>query len=478
MPTDLGLEEAKKANENFEILRSGFAISPVDGRYRDKTRELSSCFSEFALMNFRLLVEVEYFKALSSDAKIIRPLTDEECVFLDHLYTSFLNSSYLRIKEIEKKTNHDVNAVVRFFKETLEKSSMSDLAEFAHIGLTSEDINNLAYAFMLRRGIKVIYSEYFKVYYALKRAADLHQEIPLLARTHGQPASPSTLGWEEYVFVDRLTNTVIEFTDLNILVKFGGATGGHNALNIAKPEVDWVDFSINFIKRLNEIENEDPVLLKFVYNHYTTQIEPHDTYAKLFDVIKRGNTILLDYARDMWSYISMEVFTQKPIQGEDGSSAMPNKVNPIDFENAEGNLKTANVLFSFFADELPISRFQRHLTDSTIIRNFGTAFAHTLIALKALEKGMKKVHANTEKINQDLENNWGVIAEAYQTILRFAGVTGGYDLLKEATRGKSITKEDMHNFIDQVAKENNLAPELVEKMKQITPQNYIGNRNF
>lgn len=461
----------------IDVINAGHAISPIDGRYREKVEPLADCFSEFALMRYRYLVEIEYLIAFTSDIDGIRALTVPEKRYLRNLYESFDDSDYLSIKKIEGKTNHDVNAVVRYLKEILKEGSMADLVEFVHLGLTSEDINNLAFAFMLKNGVNLLYEEYQETRKMLYGVLSDHKNIPLLARTHGQPASPTTVGWEENVFEERLFDELQTLQCAKIKVKFGGATGGHNALYVAKPEINWRDFSQSLIGKLNQIGSM-PSTLVFVYNPYTTQIEPHDTYAVLFDKMRRLNTILIDYACDMWGYISRDVFTQKPVQGEDGSSAMPNKVNPIDFENAEGNLKIANVLFNFFADTLPISRYQRHLTDSTIIRNFGTAFAHTLIALKALQKGMGKVYVNTVKTNSELENSWSVVAEAYQTIFRLAGVNDGYDLLKDATRGKAVTKEDMHNFIDAVASKNNLAPEVVEKLKKITPQNYIGDRRI
>lgn len=464
---------------NYLSLDQGTAISPVDGRYRDKTAELSVYFSEKALMRFRLLVEVEYLIALSKLAKIIRPLARREILKLRHLYRHFSDSDFSAIKTQEKKTNHDVNAVVRFFKGFLEQSSAKDLAEFAHFGLTSEDINNLSFAFMLRGGTDLLSDRYQRIVSQLQDQIIIpHKDTPLLARTHGQPASPTTVGWEIKVFSNRLEEILLSLKRFNLGVKFGGATGGHNALYVAYPEIDWRKFSTDFIRQLNGLYPARKSPVRFRHNCFTTQVEPHDTYAELFSILMRGNTILVDFCRDMWSYISFEVFIQRPVAGEDGSSAMPNKVNPIDFENAEGNLGLANALLGFFSASLPISRLQRHLTDSTIIRNFGPAYAHILISLKALEKGLNKVHVNTDRLNKDLGRQWGVVAEAYQTILRRAGVSGGYDLLKDATRGKSVLREDLLLFIDKVAREHQLPEEVVRELKKVTPYNYVGNRSL
>jgi adenylosuccinate lyase len=430
-------------------------------------------------MRFRLLVEVEYLIALAVIAKIIRPITRREIYFLHRLYRCFSETDFAAIKVHEDKTNHDVNAVVRYFKEVLKNSSLSDLVEFIHLGLTSEDINNLSFAFMLRGGTDLITYRYEMIVAILHDTIIIpHQKTSLLARTHGQPASPTTVGWEINVFSARLKKEIDCLKAFSLSVKFGGATGGHNALNVAYPDIDWRKFSADFIKRLNRLYKSKKTPLRFRYNQYTTQIEPHDTYAALFDIIKRANTILIDFSRDMWFYIALEIFTQKPVPGEDGSSAMPNKVNPIDFENAEGNCGIANALFNFFSAELPISRLQRHLADSTIIRNFGTAYAHTLISLKSLEKGLSKVYVNTNHTQSDLENHWGVVAEAYQTILRRVGILDGYDLLKGATRGKEVTKEELYVFIDQLAKEKDLSSEVVKELKNVTPHNYVGDRKL
>lgn len=456
-------------------LNPGSAISPIDGRYHAKTVELSKFFSEWALMKYRLLIEIEYLIALSDIAKVIRPMNTDEKSFLRNLYGQFSDENFLAIKDYEKKTNHDVNAVVRYLKGVLEEGHLHDLAEFVHIGLTSEDVNNLSFAFMLRGGTGVLTNYYINTSSVMSSMAKDHKNMPMLARTHGQPASPTTIDWEINVFVKRMQTAIEDLMSFNLLVKFGGATGAHNALRVAYPKVNWRSFSESFIVRLNKIGKMG---MLFKHNPYTTQIEPHDTYAKLFGNLTRANTILIDFSKDMWMYIAFEVFTQKAIPGEDGSSAMPNKVNPIDFENAEGNLGIANALFNHFTAVLPISRMQRHLTDSTVIRNFGPAFAYTLISLKALIKGMDKLFVNIDGVYKTLNENWGVVSEAYQTILRANGVRGGYDLLKEVTRDKEVTEKILHSFVDRLAKEENLSAELVKRLKGITPHNYIGDRRI
>ncbi len=455
-------------------LTPGSAISPIDGRYREKTAELAKFFSEQALMKYRLLVEVEYLIVLSQIAGIIRPITEQEIIFLRSLYGEFSDEQFLMIKDLEKTTNHDVNSVIRYFKEVLKDSSLKDLIEFVHFGLTSEDVNNLSFAFMLRGGTSILLDHYQTILSVIiDSMVSPHEHTPLLARTHGQPASPTTVGWEMNVFAERIRMIISEIQSFNILVKFGGATGGHNALNVAYPEIDWRFISRVLVGNLNKIEKTN---MEMIYNPYTTQIESHDTYAQLFADLSRVNTVLVDFARDMWMYIALEVFTQKPVKGEDGSSAMPNKVNPIDFENAEGNLGIANALLHFFISELPVSRMQRHLTDSTIIRNFGPAYAHVLISLKALKKGIGKLYVNIDNIKKTLDENWSVVAEAYQTILRREGVSGGYDILKELTRGKRVTEELLHNFVDQLAEDRKLSTKLIEELKSITPHSYTGNR--
>lgn len=467
----------------------GSAISPIDGRYNKKTQELSHHFSESALMRYRLLVEVEYLIFFSEEAKKIRLITDDEKHFLRSLYCYFDYVKFAKIKEWEKTTNHDVNAVVRWLIEQLKSSSLSDLVRFEHFGLTSEDVNNTAFALMLRGGIETLMDQYKSVLKSMLELTISGTKMPMLPHTHGQPASPTEVGWEINVFYERLNRIVKRIKEFSLLVKFGGATGGHNALYVAYPDIDWRKFSRVFIEEvLNSVifinnlslldDKRRENFVAFQYNYYTTQIESHDTYAQLFDILKEANTVLLDFCKDMWTYISREYFTQKPIAGEDGSSAMPNKVNPIDFENAEGNLGIATALLEFFARELPISREQRHLSDSTIIRNFGTAFAHILISLQSLQKGLGKVYINTKGLEKDLEDHYEVIAEAYQIILRREGVTEAYDLLKGITREKKVTKELLHSFVDQAAEKYKLSEKVVAELKHITPHNYIGNRSI
>jgi len=469
-----------KKKELPYTLSTGTAISPIDGRYNAKTNKLSEFFSEFALMRFRLLVEVEWLIFLSVAVKVIRKMTKKEKTLLRNLYHNFANDEFQAIKYIEKKTNHDVNAVVRYLKEWTSSTSLVDLGEFVHFGLTSEDINNTAFGFMLRGGVKLLNASYLEVMADLHNITIRHCTTPLLALTHGQPASPTTVAWEMNVFLKRLSRQVAFLNRAELLLKFGGATGGHNALHVAWPLIDWRKQSENFIAKLNRIENYDHRFdLFFKFNPYTTQIENHDTYSELFSIIKIANTGLISFSRDMWTYISQGVFVQKPKGGEDGSSAMPNKVNPIDFENAEGNLGIANVLFEHFSAKLPISRLQRDLSDSTVIRSFGTAFAHTMLALINLHAGLGKVYVDTRHTEETLEANWAVLAEAIQTVLRREGVKKAYDLLKDLTRGKAeINKESMREFIDNLIIENGLSKSVAAELRALTPHNYIGDRRI
>ncbi len=465
---------------DFE-LSPGLAISPIDGRYHDKTKELAFFFSEFALMRFRFLIEIMWLLFLSSIG-LIRRITPLEKDFLLSFYQHFSEAHYEMIKEIEKTTNHDVNAVVRFLQQILEgHKTLFDLSEFVHIGLTSEDVNNTAFAFMLRGGVKTLLDWYEGVLYSLRLQALGNRTVALLAHTHGQPASPTTVGWEVNVFCERLMKKYIKLRKSTLFVKFGGATGGHNALYAAWPKVNWRVYSQKFIGRLNrfEVVKGEKIILPFVYNPYSTQIDDHDTYVELFSTIHGTNSILIDFSRDMWTYISMQVFSQKPKEGETGSSTMPHKINPIDFENTEGNLGIANALFDHFRNKLPISRLQRDLTDSTVIRNFGTAFGHTLIGLKSLKKGLGKVEVNKEQIRLMLERNWAVLAEPIQIILRREGVKKSYDLLKDLTRGKKeITKENMQDMITQIVLDSELSEKVAQELLALTPENYIGNRDF
>jgi adenylosuccinate lyase len=443
-------------------LNSLNAISPVDGRYRKVCEELSLYFSEEALIRYRVMVEVEYFIELCRlplpQLKDVRP---ELFKHLQHIYNDFSHQDALEVKEIEKTTNHDVKAVEYFLKQKLDKLGLSAYKEFVHFGLTSQDINNTAIPLSIREASELIYLPMIKaVCKRLDELARLWEKIPMLARTHGQPASPTLLGKEIYIFHHRITTQLELMKGIACSAKFGGATGNFNAHHVAYPEIDWIGFSDTFITRLGL--NRSP---------YTTQIEHYDNMAAQFDAMKRINTILIDLCRDCWTYISMNYFTQKVVKGEIGSSAMPHKVNPIDFENAEGNFGMANALFEHFSAKLPISRLQRDLTDSTVLRNIGVPFAHTLIACKALLKGLDKITVNESAIKSDLEDNWAVVAEAIQTILRKEGYPNPYEQLKQLTRtGGKIDKASIQSFINSLDVNSNIK----EKLLAISPQNYTG----
>lgn len=439
------------------------AISPIDGRYRDKVEELQQYFSEFALIKYRVWVEVEYFIAL---CRIPLPqLESFQSVNFDKLkqiVADFNESDAQRIKQIESVTNHDVKAIEYFLKEKFDALGLTEHKEFIHFGLTSQDINNTAFPAMLRDAIENVYYPLINnLIQKLNALAVEWTDIPMLAHTHGQPASPTRLGKEIRVFAERLEIQLKQLQSIPYSAKFGGATGNLNAHLVAYPAINWVDFANNFVN----------VSLKLNRSQTTTQIEHYDNMAALFDATKRINTILIDLSRDIWTYISMEYFKQKIKQGEVGSSAMPHKVNPIDFENAEGNLGMANAILEHLAAKLPVSRLQRDLTDSTVMRNIGVPFAHTIIALKSIAKGFDKLIINTNAINSDLENNWMVIAEAIQTILRREGYPNPYEALKELTRtNKTITQTDFIEFVDGL----NISEEVKAELKKITPMNYLG----
>ncbi|MEJ6695336.1 MAG: adenylosuccinate lyase [Chitinophagales bacterium] len=439
------------------------AISPVDGRYAGKVQELSDYFSEFALIKYRVIIEVEYFIALfEAELPQLSSFSKDQCQDLRDIYENFSDKDASAIKKIEQTTNHDVKAVEYFLKEKFEDLGLSEVKEFIHFGLTSQDINNTSFPLMLRNCEEHINLPLIKQLCAhLEELAAEWKDIPLLARTHGQPASPSKLGKEIMVFVERLVNQVDLLKELPIAAKFGGATGNFNAHHLAYPEVDWIEFANNFVEER----------LGLYRYQYTTQIEHYDFLAAYFDNWKRINTILIDLCRDIWTYVSMDYFKQKIKKGEIGSSAMPHKVNPIDFENAEGNLGIANALFEHLAAKLPISRLQRDLTDSTVLRNIGVPIAHTLIAIKSIEKGLGKLLLNEAKIAKDLDNNWMVIAEAIQTILRREGIPNPYEQLKELTRTNShVGQKEIHAFIDGLTVSDSLKKEL----KNISPSNYVG----
>lgn len=439
------------------------SISPIDGRYHGKTTELNNYFSEFALFKYRTLVEIEYFIQLhEAGLKSLNPLSAENAKALRDIYIKFSLNDAKRIKEIESVTNHDIKAVEYFIKERLDKLGLSENKEFVHFGLTSQDINNTSIPVSIKDALNdVLLPELKETLGILKGLAEDWKDIPMLAKTHGQPASPTKLGKELNVFVYRLQNQIDELSKIPISGKFGGATGNLNAHFVAYPNVDWVKFSNYFLKNQLGIQRQQ----------VTTQIENYDYLASLFDAFKRIDTILLDLCRDIWTYVSMDYFKQKIKKGEVGSSAMPHKVNPIDFENAEGNLGIANALFEHFSQKLPISRLQRDLTDSTVLRNIGTPFGHFVIALSSISKGLNKLLINEAKIKLDLENNWAVVAEAIQTILRRERYPNPYEKLKDLTRNNDVISEtSIKNFIESLDVEEDIKAEL----RQITPYNYTG----
>ena len=439
------------------------AISPIDGRYRDKVEKLADYFSEFALIKYRVMVEVEYFIALTElDIKVLKDFPKKKADALRKIYTDFSEKDAQKIKDTEKVTNHDVKAVEYFIKEKLAKLGLSKYEEFVHFGLTSQDINNTAIPISMK---DAIYDEYLplldQLIHTLNDYAQAWKDIPMLARTHGQPASPTRLGKEMYVFVERLDVQKRQLLAVPFSAKFGGATGNMNAHYVAFPEIDWVLFANNFVHNTLQVERSQT----------TTQIEHYDNAAALFDALKRINSIILDLDRDMWTYISMDYFKQKIKKGEIGSSAMPHKVNPIDFENSEGNIGIANALFEHLASKLPVSRLQRDLTDSTVLRNVGMPIAHSIIALQATLKGLGKLVLNEAKLNEDLEENWAVVAEAIQTVLRREGFAKPYEALKDLTRtNQTITKKSISTFIDGLK----VSDKVKKELRKITPQNFTG----
>ena len=438
------------------------AISPVDGRYRAQVEALASYFSEEALIRYRVRIEVLYFIALSEELPSLRHVLGEERrERLHDLYLSFSSQDALRIKEIERTTNHDVKAVEYFLKERFDELGLSDEKEFIHFGLTSQDINNTSFPLMIREAVEHVYlPELGGLVDQLKFYADQWVHVPMLARTHGQPASPTRLGKELEVYVYRLEEQIKVLEAIPHTAKFGGATGNFNAHAVAYPDHDWKHFATEFVHSLG-LKREA----------FTTQISNYDQLAALFDVLTRINVILIDLARDFWMYISMEYFKQQIRPGEEGSSAMPHKVNPIDFENAEGNLGLANAIFGFLARKLPISRLQRDLTDSTVLRNVGVPLAHSMIALKSLRKGLGKILLNEEALHADLDSNWAVVAEALQTILRREGYPKPYEALKALTRtNEHITEQSIHDFIETLS----VSQEVKDEMRRITPHNYTG----
>ncbi len=440
------------------------AVSPIDGRYHGKTKGLQEYLSEYAIIKYRVWVEIEYFIALCELP--LPQLKDFDHNLFDKLrmlYQSFTPEEAARVKEIELTTNHDVKAVEYYIKERLQGQNIDQYLEFIHFGLTSQDINNTAFPAAMRDAVNKLYYPLLEgLMEELEDKAILWKDRTMLARTHGQPASPTALGKEIRVFIERVFKQYNLLKEIPANAKFGGATGNFNAHYVAYPHVDWVEFANAFVSKHLELERLQT----------TTQISHYDDMGAIFDILKRINTILIDFSRDMWQYISMDYFKQKIKAGEVGSSAMPHKVNPIDFENAEGNLGVANALFEHLSAKLPISRLQRDLTDSTVIRNIGVPIAHTIIALHSLLKGVDKLILNEQKLDYDLEENWAVVAEAIQTILRREGVEKPYEKLKDLTRkNEKVTQESIHAFIDQLGVNDQVKNEL----KKITPFNYVGD---
>ncbi len=439
------------------------AISPVDGRYRKVTEKLADYFSEQALIRYRIRVEVEYFISLCElPLPQLAGFDKRHYDDLRALYLDFKPEDALRVKEIESVTNHDVKAIEYIIKEKMDALGLESAKEFVHFGLTSQDINNTSIPLSLKEALDdVFYPALEEVRAKLEDFANEWVNVPMLARTHGQPASPTSLGKEFMVYVERLEKQIAQLEEIPVPAKFGGATGNFNAHHVAYPEIDWVEFANNFVEER----------LGLMRSQYTTQIEHYDNLAAIFDVLKRIDTILIDLARDMWMYISSEYFKQQIKAGEVGSSAMPHKVNPIDFENAEGNLGIANAIYEHLAAKLPVSRLQRDLTDSTVLRNVGVPMAHSLIALKSLMKGLNKVLLNREAIDRDLEANWAVVAEGIQTVLRREGYPKPYEALKALTRTNAhVTAESIAEFIGTL----NVSDEVKAELRRITPSTYTG----
>ena len=444
------------------ISKSLLSISPIDGRYSNKTSLLQNYFSEYALIKYRVYVEIKYFIELAKNKiKPINEISENKLKDVEKIIKNFNVEDAERIKEIEKNINHDVKAVEYFIKEKFDKLGLKDYKEFIHFGLTSQDINNTALPLMVKDSLdKVIFPSYKAIIKEIHKKSTEMKDIAMVARTHGQPATPTTLGKEFMVFEERLLKQLEMLKNIPNNGKFGGASGNLNAHYISYPEIDWNSFSDKFLKSIGLIRSKP-----------TTQIEHYDNMAAIFHNISRINTILIDLCRDVWHYISINYLIQKVNKKEVGSSAMPHKVNPIDFENAEGNLGMANAVFSFLSKKLPISRLQRDLTDSTTLRNIGVPFAHTIIALSSLIKGINKLKINTSAIHNDLENNWAVVAEAIQTILRREGYPNPYECLKELTRTNSIiTENSIKSFIENL----DISEDIKSELKLISPHNYTG----
>jgi len=440
------------------------SITPVDGRYQNKTIELQDIFSEYGLIKYRLFVELKWLIKLSKEQKIteLEELTEDEISWLMKIHENFDADEANLVKKIESITNHDVKAVEYYIKEKLsEHPVLARASEFTHFACTSEDINNLSYALMLADGRdKVIVPTLYNLADKLTQMSQLYSTQAMMARTHGQPATPTTMGKEFANVVYRLQRQLLQLENVSILGKINGAVGNYNAHMVAYPDINWVELARDFVEKLN-----------IDFNPYTTQIEPHDYIAEMFHALIRTNVILIDLCRDIWGYISLGFFKQKVIKGEVGSSTMPHKVNPIDFENAEGNLGLANALFQHLSEKLPISRFQRDLTDSTVLRSMGTAIGHCMIAWSSLNKGLGKLEINSQALLEDLDNNWALLAEPIQTVMRRYGVENAYEKLKELTRGTAINQQSIQAFIKTLSIPDSAKSQLLN----LTPANYIGN---
>lgn len=438
------------------------AISPIDGRYADKVDALRPIFSEYGLIHFRVQVEIRWLQALANQAEIVEvaPFSTETNQLLENILSQFSESDAQRVKNIEKTTNHDVKAVEYFLKEKIAgNTELEKVSEFIHFACTSEDINNLSYALMLKAGREVILQQIETCIAALKKLAQDTAAQPMLSRTHGQSATPTTVGKEIANVVARLTRQKQQLENVELLGKINGAVGNYNAHAVAYPEVNWAQFAEKFVSSLG-----------LTFNPYTIQIEPHDYIAEFFHALSRFNTILLDFDRDIWGYISLGYFKQRTIAGEVGSSTMPHKVNPIDFENSEGNLGLANALFSFLAEKLPVSRWQRDLTDSTVLRNIGVGVAHTMIAIQATLKGVSKLELNVDALEKDLNENWEVLAEPIQTVMRRYGIEKPYEKLKELTRGNRITPEQLRTFVENL----DIPAQAKTQLLELSPRSYVG----
>jgi adenylosuccinate lyase len=452
----------RERNQENTMTSALTAVSPLDGRYADKTAELRGVFSEYALIRNRIRIEIEWLTALCECPSIpeARPLTADEKILLQTILTNLSPEEAQRVKEIEKTTNHDVKAIEYYLKEKTGGTSLADLHEFIHFACTSEDINNLSHALMLKDGTTILLAHQQHIIDTLTEQAKAYADVPMLARTHGQTASPTTIGKELAVFVDRFKRISEQISGVRLLGKLNGAVGNFNAHLAAYPHTDWIDLARGII--------EDRLLLS--QNLFTTQIEPHDCMAELFDAIRRWNTVLIDLDRDIWTYISMGYFRQRTVKGEVGSSTMPHKVNPIDFENSEGNCGLANAIFEHLAGKLPVSRLQRDLTDSTVLRNMGVGYGYSLIAYASTLKGLGKLTLNRERIEADLQRAWEVLAEPIQTIMRKARIEKPYEKLKELTRGQHITHETIQAFIDTL----DLPETDREYLRNLTPATYTG----